>query len=105
MNDGNCWHGFGGVAGHAGLFTTAADLVAFGRELLDHVRSGGDPLGYWPTPGRLEHPGFPGARFAVLPRADRVVVLLSNRLHGPGDPPDLAPLWARLIDAVEKEAP
>jgi len=104
VNDGNCWHAFGGVAGHAGLFTTAADLVAFGRDLLDHVRSGGDPLGYWPTPGRLEHPGFPGARFAVLPRADRVVVLLSNRLHGPGDPPALAAPWARLIEAVEEAA-
>ncbi|WP_432476904.1 serine hydrolase domain-containing protein [Nocardioides sp. GXQ0305] len=104
VNDGNCWHAFGGVAGHAGLFTTAADLVAFGRELLDHVRSGGDPIGYWPTPGRLEHPGFPGARFAVLPRADRVVVLLSNRLFGAGDPPDLTEPWRRLVDTVEKEA-
>jgi CubicO group peptidase (beta-lactamase class C family) len=104
VNDGNCWHGFGGVAGHAGLFTTAADLIGFGRELLGHVRSGGDLLGYWPTPGRLEHPGFPGARFAVLPRVDRVVVLLSNRLYGPGVPPDLAVPWARLVDAVEKEA-
>ena len=104
VNDGNCWHAFGGVAGHAGLFTTVADLIAFGRELLEHVRSGGDPIGYWPTPGRLEHPGFPGARFAVLPRVERVVVLLSNRLYGPGDPPDLAEPWARLIDAVEREA-
>lgn len=105
VNDGNCWHAFGGVAGHAGLFTTVADLVGFGRELLDHVRSGGDPIGYWPTPGRLEHPGFPGARFAVLPRVDRVVVLLSNRLHGPGDPPDLAQPWTRLVETVEEEAP
>ena len=103
-NDGNCWHAFGGVAGHAGLFTTAPDLVAFGQELLHHVRSGGDPIGYWPTPGRLEHPGFPGARFAVLPRAERVVVMLCNRLYGPGDPPDLAESWARLVDAVEEEA-
>jgi serine-type D-Ala-D-Ala carboxypeptidase len=103
-NDGNCWHAFGGVAAHAGLFTTVADLVAFGRELLDHVRSGGDPIGYWPTPDRFEHPGFPGARFAVLPRVDRVVVLLSNRLYGPGDPPDLAEPWARLVDAVERDA-
>ena len=104
VNDGNCWHAFGGVAGHAGLFTTVADLVGFGRELLDHVRSGGEPIGWWPTPGRLEHPGFPGARFAVLPRVDRVVVLLSNRLHGPGDPPDLSAPWARLVDTVEREA-
>lgn len=103
-NDGNCWHALGGVAGHAGLFTTVPDLVAFGRGLLDHVRAGGDPVGYWPAPGRLEHPGFPGTRIAALPRVDRIVVLLTNRLHGPGEPPDLTVPWERLVGAVEREA-
>lgn len=102
-NDGNCWHALRGVAGHAGLFSTVADLVAFGQELLTHVRSGGRPLGYWPTPGRFEHPGFPGARFAVLPRCDRVVVLLCNRLYG-GNEPDLTEPWERLVEVVEEAA-
>jgi len=35
VNDGNAHHAFAGVAGHAGLFSTARDLVAFGEALLD----------------------------------------------------------------------
>ena len=38
--DGNAWHAFGGVAGHAGLFSTAADLATLGQMLLDRGRYG-----------------------------------------------------------------
>jgi CubicO group peptidase (beta-lactamase class C family) len=31
VHDGNAWYGFGGVAGHAGLFGTALDLARYGR--------------------------------------------------------------------------
>ncbi len=31
VHDGNAWYGFGGVAGHAGLFSTAHDLFRYGR--------------------------------------------------------------------------
>ena len=31
VNDGNAFHAFGGVAGHAGLFSTLDDLLALGR--------------------------------------------------------------------------
>lgn len=34
VHDGNAWHLGRGVAGHAGLFGTAADLVRFGRAML-----------------------------------------------------------------------
>jgi CubicO group peptidase (beta-lactamase class C family) len=31
VHDGNAWYGFGGIAGHAGLFGTAIDLYRYGR--------------------------------------------------------------------------
>jgi serine-type D-Ala-D-Ala carboxypeptidase len=34
VNDGNAFHAFGGAAGHAGLFTTARDLLTFARGML-----------------------------------------------------------------------
>jgi CubicO group peptidase (beta-lactamase class C family) len=119
-NDGNCWHAFGGVAGHAGLFTTVPDLIRFGQALLASLSGSGpwpraaefcapgrDPaqgLGFRVSGGRVEHPGFPGARFAVLPHLDRVVVLLCNRLFGSGEPATLDEEWAQLLSAVELSA-
>jgi len=43
VHDGNAWYGFGGIAGHAGLFGTAIDLFRYGRMwlcggLVDGVR-------------------------------------------------------------------
>lgn len=35
VHDGNAWYGFGGVAGHAGLFGTAADLYRYGQMWLN----------------------------------------------------------------------
>lgn len=123
VNDGNCWHAFGGVAGHAGLFTTAADLMRLGRALLaaldgtgpwsPHVvgefftpgRDPGQALGFRLRPGAhgtvMHHAGFPGARFAVLPDRRRVMVLLTNRLHTPGEPVGVDAAWDELIEAVE----
>jgi CubicO group peptidase (beta-lactamase class C family) len=119
-NDGNCWHAFGGVAGHAGLFTTVPDLIRFGQSLLASLRGSGpwsraaefcapgrdaaQGLGFRVTGRRVEHPGFPGARFAVLPELDRVVVLLCNRLFGPGEPASPDAEWAELVSAVELSA-
>lgn len=118
VHDGNAWHAFGGVAGHAGLFGTADDLVAFGRAVLDPdgpwradtVRrctaagpDAGQGLGFWRWPeyGAVGHAGFTGIRFAVLPDVGRIVVLLTNRVHMPGtDLLDLGPYWTRILAAV-----
>jgi serine-type D-Ala-D-Ala carboxypeptidase len=122
-NDGNCWHAFGGVAGHAGLFTTVTDLLRLGTALLSSLEGGGpwsrqlvaeflapgrestQALGYWLRPGArgavVQHSGFPGARFAVLPERRRVAVLLTNRLHTTGEPISLDRAWCALIEAVE----
>lgn len=35
VHDGNAWYGFGGIAGHAGLFGTAMDLFRYGRMWLN----------------------------------------------------------------------
>ncbi|HEY3501543.1 MAG TPA: serine hydrolase [Actinocatenispora sp.] len=122
VHDGNAWHGFGGVAGHAGLFGGADDLVAFGRALLaadgpwrpETVRrftaAGPDAaqgLGFWrwPAYGAVGHAGFTGIRFAVLPDRGEIVVLATNRVHATGtDLLDLNPYWDRTLAAVRENA-
>ncbi len=120
VHDGNAWHAFGGVAGHAGLFGTAADLVGLGRALLDALAGDGpwsrdvvrrfvapgrtpaQGLGFvrWPKYGAVGHTGFTGARFAVLPAVERIVVLLTNRVHAVGAFPSLDPAWDAILAAV-----
>lgn len=41
VNDGNAFHAFGGAAGHAGLFTTAGDLLRFARGMLASFQGDG----------------------------------------------------------------
>ncbi|WP_163507652.1 serine hydrolase domain-containing protein [Fodinicola acaciae] len=103
VSDGNAWHRFHGVAGHAGLFASADDLVIFGRALLSSVDGRGpwsrrtvttfftpsadaeQAVGFrlWPSYGAIGHTGFTGCGFAILPALDRIVVLLTNRTHTP----------------------
>ena len=118
-NDGNCWHAFGGVAGHAGLFTTASDLLRFGCALLSSL----DDEGPWSAavveeflrPGRdaeqalgfrvgedgparvVGHSGFPGVQLGIIPGRGRVVVLMTNRLHTRGEPRTLDDEWSQLV--------
>lgn len=122
INDGNSFHAFGSVAGHAGVFSTAGDLLGFGRVLLDCLAGSGpvsaatvarffapgvDPgqaLGFriWTTPAgpAIGHTGFPGVGFAVLPDRDAVAVMITNRLHVPGTPRSLEGLWLSVLDAL-----
>lgn len=122
VGDGNAFHCFDGVAGHAGLFSTASDLLRWGRGLLASS-AGAGPLDaevverFWaagPDDGQrlgfrsrslgrctaYEHPGFPGAGVAVVPSHAATVVLLTNRLHRPGAPPPFEPWWAAVLDDV-----
>lgn len=122
--DGNAFHALGGVGGHAGLFSTADDLLAFTDGLLGHadfpaprevveryLRPGPDDqaLGWWtkdlPAGIGIWHSGFTGTRLLVQPASGTAVVLLTNRLHvldaedsttdgKSGAAPDIAPLWA-----------
>jgi uncharacterized protein YbbC (DUF1343 family)/CubicO group peptidase (beta-lactamase class C family) len=106
----------GGVAGHAGLFSTAADLARFAGMLLGGGRVRGTQilapstframvaarelpggakrtLGWdvWPGltgTGGYTHTGFTGTLLRVDPRAETAIIVLTSRLHpdGKGDP-------------------
>jgi CubicO group peptidase (beta-lactamase class C family) len=123
VNDGNAHHALGGVAGHAGLFSTATDLARFSRMLMGRSTSGldlpedlvaefaspgvddGQGLGFWTNrwdeaglgPGGFGHGGFTGTQFLVDPAADLVVVLLTNRTHRPLPYPSIVPLWRDVL--------
>lgn len=123
-DDGNSWYAHGGVAGHAGLFSTAAEL----RVLLDLLNGGGVYQGKrylrsdvvrqfltrdryqnylgWMAPanavglpaGSFSHTGFTGTYVLGVPAYGLSVVLLTNKQNMGTDArgyfPDLAPLQA-----------
>lgn len=118
----------GGVAGHAGLFGSAVDLLAFGDWILGLGRAA-DPtlkeftrrqelvpgssraLG-WDTPvpgnsagtllgpGSFGHTGFTGTSIWIDPSRDLVILLLSNRVHPTRNNPRIGPLRIAVADAV-----
>ncbi|MCL2489482.1 MAG: beta-lactamase family protein [Propionibacteriaceae bacterium] len=121
-NDGNAYHGFGGVAGHAGLFSNAPDLLTlaaslaqddntWGGELSRDIFADGPDAGQafgWRTmPVTLDghpetlvwHPGFTGCALGFVPNTDCAVVMLTNRLLDDA-PSATADLWqVALADA------
>lgn len=127
VNDGNAYHAFNGVAGHAGLFSNAAELqkllyvvanqgegaagsvvspetlVAFLEEAVE-----GQALG-WQVPdfapvGSFMHTGFTGTWVIGVPSRGLTAVLLTNRQnHGVDDEtryPDIAPLQRSVGEAL-----
>ncbi len=128
VNDGNAFHAFGGVAGHAGLFSTAADLDVLLRLLLDggvgadgrrmleeatvraFLASTGEDqaLGWqlpaWAPAGAFGHTGFTGTFVLGMPERGLALVLLTNRQHGGVDGntqyPDLGPLQRSVVEAL-----
>ena len=121
-NDANAALGWDGVAGHAGLFAPAADLLKLTQALLDaHPRiaaratlarfeeTSANPeqaLGFraFAVPGLgspfLGHPGFTGTFLAYSRALSAGVVLLTNRVHRDdrdGAPP---PMLAELHDCL-----
>lgn len=127
VNDGNAFHGCGGVAGHAGLFGTVPDLLDYGAALLASL-AGNGPLqpgtvrrfiADGPDPGQtlgfrswastvagcttrvVGHPGFPGVVLGIVPDHDAVVVLAVNRLHiDGGEPMPTEFAWQRALHAA-----
>ena len=127
VNDGNAHYAFRGVAGHAGLFATAAELDTLlrlllgagaleGRRYVDAAvverfltdTGEGQALGwqvpsYAPT-GAFAHNGFTGT-FVIADRARGIaVVLLTNRQNRGVDErsayPDVGPLQRAVTAAV-----
>lgn len=79
-------YALGGVAGHAGIFSTAHDLAVFGHSLLGATTRGfavDQPsfMGRLASPHTFGHTGFTGTSIVVDPRRKAVVVLLTNRVH------------------------
>ncbi|MFH5882731.1 serine hydrolase domain-containing protein [Halalkalibaculum sp. DA3122] len=110
VNDGNAWYGAGGVAGHAGLFSTAAELQSLvhlllrkgkyqGRQLISEaaintfltIDQFGNGLGWAMDPavfsaegvpkGSFGHTGFTGTSILAIPEYDLSVILFTNRQH------------------------
>lgn len=120
-NDGNCYHGLGGVSGHAGLFGTVAALLGLGGELaaptvLDaatveaFTQEGphpGQALGFRVRcldDGRrlVYHPGFTGCALGFVP-GEQAYAVATNRLLAQGSPIPTDRLLAVLV-ALGQEA-
>jgi CubicO group peptidase (beta-lactamase class C family) len=127
VNDGNAFHAFRGVAGHAGLFSTAGDLGVLLQVLLDRGEYGGrryvsaqvvdtfmTPTGDgqalgWQVPtyapaGSFDHTGFTGTYVLGVPARGLAVVLLTNRQNVGVDArtlyPDVGPLRRSVAEAI-----
>ncbi len=129
VHDGNAWS-LGGVAGHAGLFSSAADLSTFVQSFLPprrhallsartqagmtsfqagrppDVRGLGwrlDPRGWghWPA-DTFWHTGFTGTSLLLSPTTNLGVVLLSNAVHPTRDLPRQASFRAAVHRALAK---
>jgi len=127
VDDGNSYYANGGIAGHAGLFSTASDL----HVLLDLLLDGGSRDGRqyirpatiaaflsldkyqnflgWQSPGYLPkgsfaHNGFTGTYVAGVPRYGLAIVLLTNRQNMGTDQrgyfPDVGPLQQAVTRAI-----
>ncbi len=127
VHDENAW-ALGGVAGHAGLFSTAGDLAVFCRTLLaggsygtarilgpDYVELLLSPpglgfaldqpwfMGDLAGHGAAGHTGFTGTSLVLDPSTDTFLVLLANTVHprrGPADNGPRAAAATRLARAV-----
>jgi CubicO group peptidase (beta-lactamase class C family) len=127
VNDGNAYYANGGVAGHAGLFSTGGDL----RVLLDLLVGGGSLQGQrllseavvsqfltrdrfdnylgWMRPrdmpdGSFMHTGFTGTYVMGVPKYRLSIVLLTNRQNMGADArgvfPNLTPLQSAVAQAI-----
>ena len=127
VDDGNAFYANGGVAGHAGLFSTAADLRVLldllnyrgayhGRqyirpEIVDTFLTRDKYQNYlgWQAPrdlpaGSFSHTGFTGTYVLGVPSYKLSIVLLTNRQNmGPdarGYFPDVGPLQQAVSKAI-----
>lgn len=126
-DDGNAWYANHGVAGHAGLFSSAADVRVLIDLLLAHGSSRGRQfirpevidrfltrdrfqnfLG-WMSPsglpeGSFSHTGFTGTYVLGVPKYGLTIVLLTNRQNMGTDArgyfPDVGPLEAAVSRAI-----
>jgi CubicO group peptidase (beta-lactamase class C family) len=125
VNDGNCYRALGGISGHAGIFSTATDLLRLGRSLASAAErddlwrpdvtsqifaegpDAGQALGWRTMPIQMDgqrramlwHPGFTGCGIGLVPGTGVAVVMLSNRLVSP-EPLPTALLWSTALESL-----
>jgi serine-type D-Ala-D-Ala carboxypeptidase len=131
VDDGNAWYANGGVAGHAGLFSTGGDLRILLDLLNDRGVSGGrryiraetierfltrDAFGHylgWMRPtgvpdGSFAHNGFTGTYVMGIPSQRLSIVLLTNRQNMGTDSrgyfPDVGGLQQGVVRAISAAA-
>jgi CubicO group peptidase (beta-lactamase class C family) len=101
-DDGNCHYYFGGIAGHAGIFSTVRDACGLGRLYLDpeghfgyidpaliaearkdqgNARGLGFQLGELYPWGGFGHTGFTGSYLYLSAERDIAIAIFANRLH------------------------
>ena len=129
VNDANAFYAFGGVAGHAGLFSTASELNVLLQLLLNRGEyggrrylnpqvvdtfltstGGGQALGWqlqaYIGQASFSHTGFTGTLVLAVPEYDLALVLLTNRQNRGVDQdglyPDVDPLQRAVVAAVMK---
>ncbi len=118
----------GGVAGHAGLFGSALDVLTFGEWLLERItgdfgvarefvrrqeivpgstralgwdtRAPGNSAGTLLDSGSFGHTGFTGTSIWIDPSRGLVIVLLTNRVNPTRNNPRIGPLRIAVADAV-----
>lgn len=111
VNDGNSFHRLDGIAGHAGLFSTAEDLLIFAEAIIANkwqahtfLATTGDPmqgLGFrnWRVASKSGeeifwgHTGFTGIALGISPTHEGAALLMTNRLHTQGEPTPTENLW------------
>lgn len=122
-DDGNCHYFFSGVAGHAGVFSTARDLCALGKVYLDPNghngfispslvaeagqdhggnRGLGFQLGDLYPGGGFGHTGFTGTYLYLNRESQLAVAILANRLHVEA-PQNINELRKELVGAILRE--
>lgn len=120
----------GGLAGNAGVFSTAEDLVRFGRAWLDRDivtnpelvhrvftdqdTSGLKPqgIGWWmrfsaptgeqPTPGVFSHTGYTGSILVVSPDTGKVAALTCNKTYYGRNNAQQRYIWQILVKWVSE---
>ncbi|WP_424529599.1 serine hydrolase domain-containing protein [Sphaerisporangium viridialbum] len=127
--DGNAYHAFGGISGHAGLFSTVPDLLRFASALSGYrehdalVRPEVAREFFAPGPDEaqalgfrryrlrlggetltvLGHPGYVGCAVGFVPDRGVALALASNRLLVEGTPVPGETLWHELLKATATE--
>lgn len=125
-NDGNAFHALAGVAGHAGLFSTAPDLLELSSALAGYRErddlwspavaerffapgpDAGQALGFRRYSMDLDgvpadvigHSGYTGSAIGFVPGREVSIVLATNRLHTAGEPATTERLWVIALAAA-----